>query len=79
MMFLYNCIFIPAIKINAIEDTSRSLGESVMAPPFWSVNLFAPVVLLRPSGLSYALTHDVVITCGAGDVICGCKRQLLGP
>ena len=50
---MYHCVFITAIKVNAVGVAGMSLGESVMGLPLF--NLCVPVVLLRPSGLSY--TH----------------------
>ena len=49
---MYHCVFIPAIKANAIGVAGMSLGESVTGLPF--LNLCIPVVLLRLAGLSYA-------------------------
>ena len=44
-------IFIPVTSINADEGASMSLGESVMVSLFSPTDLYAPVVLLRPSVL----------------------------
>ena len=54
LMYLY---IHSSVKANAVGVTGRSLGESVVGLPF--LHLCATVALLRPSGLSYALS----VTC----------------
>ena len=49
---MYHCVFIAAIKVNAIGVAGMCLGESVMGLSLF--NLCVPIVLLRPSSLSYA-------------------------
>ena len=76
-LLFYIVSFIPVIKINAVEGTGMSLGESVkLSPSFLFGDLSVPGSLLRPLAL-VALTRDVVKACSTSDIIC--KQQLSGP